>query len=192
MKVEIKLNDRDVKRMLARLNTEAGELAVKRTINRTADQARTRMSREIRDEFALTKAKVDQKLHVQAARVEGGGLRFTGRLLSYGERGRRSINLIAFAARQSKRNRMLSAQILRAKGRIKVPGAFIGNQGRTVFRRVGRERLPIKTVQVIDVPQMFNTRRINEKVLTFVRQKFPEVYQRELRFALRQAGARVG
>lgn len=190
MKVQVKVNSQDVKRMLDRLNTQAGEVAVKRAINRTADQAKTRMSREIRDQFAMTKAKVDQKLHVDGARSDGG-LRFTGRLLSYGDRGRRSINLINFAARQNRRNRMLTAQILRAKGRIKVPGAFIGNQGRTVFRRVGKERLPIKAVQIIDVPQMFNTKRINEKVVTFVREKFPDVYQRELRFALRQAGART-
>jgi hypothetical protein len=42
---------------------------------------------------------------------------------------------------------------------------FIGNSGRTVFRRTGKARLPIEPVQVIGLPQMFNTARLNQAVL---------------------------
>ncbi|MCL5459996.1 hypothetical protein M3M33_15265, partial [Loigolactobacillus coryniformis] len=78
----------------------------------------------------------------------------------------------------------LKFKIKRAGGTVSINGAFIGNQGRTVFRRVGNKRLPIEGVSTIDVPQMFNTRRINAAVVAAMRAKFPAIFQRELTFAL--------
>lgn len=186
MNISVTLDTSTVKRMLERMTPEVGELAVKRTINKVADQARTRMSREIRAEFNLSKAKVDEKLHTRIARSEGR-LRFTGQLLSYGPQGRRAINLINFAARQTKKG--LTFKIRKQGGRGRLDRAFVGNKGRTVFERVGKERLPIKAVQTIDVPQMFNARRIKPKITAFVEQKFLEVFVREARYAMRQVGA---
>jgi hypothetical protein len=65
-----------------------------------------------------------------------------------------------------------------------IKGAFIGNQGRTVFRRVGKERLPINAVQTIYVPQMFNTGRIKDVVVKLMREKFPVIFEREAKFYL--------
>jgi hypothetical protein len=61
---------------------------------------------------------------------------------------------------------------------------FMGNKGRTAFERVGAKRLPIKPLQTIDVPQMFNTRRINLRVRKRIEQELPELMRRELRFLL--------
>ena len=88
----------------------------------------------------------------------------------------------------------LSAQMPFRKLRVKVkrgstkplPGAFIGNKGRTVFRRVGKKRLPIEPVQTIDVAQMFNTRRINEVVLATINARLPEIFEREAAFYLQR------
>lgn len=196
--VTVAFKSKQVERMLERLPTEVGDIAVKRTINRVAEQAKTRMSREIRQEFNLSKAKVDEKLQTSAARSAGGKLRFAGKLLSYGPAGRRAINLINFQARQAKRRGRIpgitTAKIKKQGGRVALMGqerlgAFIGNQGRTVFVRTGKARLPIRPLQTIDVPQMFNTKRINSKVRQFITAKFGEVFARELRFALRQARA---
>jgi hypothetical protein len=56
------------------------------------------------------------------------------------------------------------------RGVIKqVPGAFVANKGRTVFRRVGKSRLPIEPVQTIGVSRMFNSRAIRDAVLSNTR-----------------------
>ena len=48
--------------------------------------------------------------------------------------------------------------------------------------REGRARLPIKALQTIDVPSMFNTRRINAKVIAFIKAKLPTIFDNEARY----------
>ena len=67
-----------------------------------------------------------------------------------------------------------------------ITGSFIGNQGRTVFVRTGKDRLPIKAVNTIDVPQMFNTRRINQAVQRIMQERFATNFDRALRDVLRE------
>jgi len=43
-------------------------------------------------------------------------------------------------------------------------------------------RLPIKALQTIDVGQMFNTRRINAKVVQLIEARFPDIFANEARF----------
>ena len=62
--------------------------------------------------------------------------------------------------------------IKRGGGVKKIAGAFVGNKGRTVFMREGKARLPIKPVQVIGFSQMFNARRIHDRVMAKVRAEF--------------------
>jgi hypothetical protein len=56
------------------------------------------------------------------------------------------------------------------------------NDGKTVMIRVGPKRLPIKAIQTIDVAQMFNTKRINTKVQRFMVNKFPSLFDREVKY----------
>jgi hypothetical protein len=58
-----------------------------------------------------------------------------------------------------------------------------------VFRRTGQGRLPIEPMQVIDVPQMFNTRRINERVRERMEQQLLVVARQQLTAAIRKVGA---
>lgn len=60
----------------------------------------------------------------------------------------------------------LGFAITRSGGLKTIPGAFIGNKGRTIFMRTGNARLPIKPVQVIGVSQMFSSRAIKQRVMT--------------------------
>jgi hypothetical protein len=57
-----------------------------------------------------------------------------------------------------------------------------------VFRRVGKGRLPIEPVQVIDVPQMFNARRVNEKVRARMQQQLLVVARQQLNAAIKRLG----
>ena len=80
-------------------------------------------------------------------------------------------------------------QIKRSGGKKVIPGAFIATNKRTggtaVFIRDGKARYPIKTLTTIDIPQMFNTRRINEVVRQVMLQKFSAQFDRELRGILK-------
>jgi hypothetical protein len=179
MKLEISANFADVAKQIDRLQKDIAAQATARAVNRTMEQAKTAMSREIRAEFVLPAAKVNQALRINRAIAKGGLFSIEASLESPSKRGR-SLNLINFAARQTKQG--VTVKISRNGGRKLIPGAFIANKGRTVFMRTGKARLPIKALQTIDVAQMFNTRRINAKVVQFIRDKFPEIFQREAKF----------
>ena len=66
----------------------------------------------------------------------------------------------------------LGFQIKRGGGLKQIPGAFVGNKGRTIFRRTGKSRLPIEPVQVIGVAQMFNSKTINQRVMAKIEAEF--------------------
>ena len=98
--------------------------------------------------------------------------------------GKRSANLIRFVERSislaqlKKRKKLDDGKEIRFKirksGGLKViKGSFVGNKGRTIFKRVEGGR-KIKPVRTIDVPQMFNKRDINRRVQKIIVDKFPE------------------
>lgn len=179
MHITIKHNFPEVQRKLDALQKDIAQKATVRAVNRTLEQAKTRMSRAIRAEFNIKAAKVNASLRVKRASYHGGVYRIEGMLESPSQRGR-SINVINFDARKSARG--VTVKILRAGGRKEIKGAFIGNDGRTVFRRVDKARLPIVAIQTIDVQQMFNTQRINALVVRMIEDKFPEIFEREARY----------
>ena len=80
-------------------------------------------------------------------------------------------------------------QIKRSGGKKVIPGAFIATNKRTggtaVFIREGKSRYPIKTLTTIDIPQMFNTRRINQVVRQVMLEKLSSNFDRELRAILK-------
>ena len=187
MRLTISTNFPDVARQLDQLQQDVAKQATARAINRTMDQSKTAVSREIRGEFNISAGKVSQSLRITRATFHNGLYRMQATLESPTQRGR-SLNLINFAARQTAKG--VTVQIKRGTGRKLLAGAFIANQGRTVFQRVGKARLPIKALQTIDVAQMFNTKRINAKVVQFMQTKFPEVFEREARYYTDRFNAR--
>jgi len=179
MQISIKTNFPDVQRRIDSLRKEIAEQATPRAVNRTLDQARTRMSRAIRAEFNIKASQVNALLRVNRASYRAGVYRITGSLESPTKRGR-ALNVIHFEARKSAHG--VTVKILRKGPRKEIKGAFIGNGGRTVFKRVGKARLPIQAVQTIDVQQMFNAKRVKELVMRMIEEKFPEIFEREARF----------
>lgn len=181
LQLTIDTDFKGVQQALASLQADVSRKAAASALNRTVDIGKTAMSREIREEFNLTKAKVDQKLRIRRATFKAGNLRLEAVLSSSDPSGkRRAINIINFGAREVRAG--LSYKIKRKGARQVKPQAFIGNQGRTAFYRSTGKRLPIKPLQTIDVPQMFNTRRINAKVVALIRRRFPDIAQREIAF----------
>jgi hypothetical protein len=193
MQISIKTNFPEVQKALGEMQKDIARTAAASALNKVVAQAKTAMAREIRSEFVIASDKVNGALSVTRASARGPESRMQASLQAL-RKGRRSgLNLINFIERsttlaQAKKRRkagtlnMLYTQIKRSGGRKALGPAFIGNKGRTVFVRVGKERLPIKALTTVDVASMFNTRRINAKVLQLIDTKFPAIFANEARF----------
>lgn len=183
MKFTVKHNFPEVQRQLQQLHKDVAVQATTRAINRTLEQAKTRMQRAITAEFNIKASAVRESLAVKRANGKAGQFAIDGFLESPSKRGR-SRNLIHFGAKQTPVGVMV--KIKRTGPRKIIRGAFIINKdnqyGGTVMVRRGKTRLPIDARQTIAVAQMFNTKRINELVVRFMQDKFPEVFAREARY----------
>jgi hypothetical protein len=193
MRLSIETNFPRVQRALDRLQAEVAQKAAARAVNRTMEQARTAMSQEIRRTYAIDARTVRERLSIKRASFFGGVLTIEATLLASDKP--RAANVIRFSARQTAQG--VTVKIRRDQPRKLLRGVFIGNKGRTVFQREpgtkmqsrkwgGQHGKRIKPVQTIDVPQMFNARRINAAVVAAMRAKFPAIFERELAFALSQ------
>lgn len=195
--ISIRNNFPEVAAKLNQLGMDIGNKAVVRALNTTIGQGKTQMARQISQEFRVSVGTAKDRLKVYKASARNGAFRFVATLEATKKGPGRSMNLIAFvtkgkvskaSAKRSGRTDLagqLQFQIKRSGGRKAIKGAFIANQGRTVFIREGKSRLPIKALNTIDVPQMFNTRRVNKVVKQVMLDKFPANFQRELRAVLK-------
>jgi hypothetical protein len=213
MQLVVKSNFPEVQRQLEQLHADVRDRALVRAINRTVEPARPEMAREIAREFNVTVSKAREALRINRASFRNGKLRIEASLESPAKRGR-SLNLINFveksvsfaqAARRRKGGeggtyRFGGATVAKSfelRFKIKrggpwkvIPGAFIANDGRTVFKRVGDARLPIKALQTVDIAQMFNAKRINDRVRKGMVDRFPGIFAHEAKFYTERFNAR--
>ena len=185
MRLTITTNFPDVQRAIDGLRTDIADKVTARAVNRTVEQARTAMVKEIRTTYAVTASYVRERLRIKRASFKAGQFGISAELIG-GDGKRRAANVIAFGARQTLRG--ISIKVRRDKPRAVIKGAFIANKGRTVFRRTGAKRLPIEPVRTIDIPQMFNAKRVNRAVIAAMQAKFPAIFRREMDFALSRFG----
>jgi hypothetical protein len=189
MQLSIETNFRDVARQLQGLHKDIAGKATASALNKTVAQAKTAMSKEIRGEFNLQASKVNQALRIKRASARGGLISLEAVLEATSKRGR-SLNLASFQPRQTAKG--VSFKVKRAGKRSTIPGSFLINNGKTVMIRVGKPRLPIKALQTIDVAQMFNTKRINARVVAAIKTKFPAIFAREVAFYTAKFNSRAG
>jgi hypothetical protein len=191
MQISITTNFPDIAKRLAGLQQDVANKALASAINKAAALAKTQMQREITSEFAVKAAYVRERLRVTRANANGK-FGISASLIG-GDGRRRSANVIRFIerfvtlAQQRKRvkagtGNQLRFKIKRAGGLKIIRGAFIGNKGRTVFIRTTDKRLPIKAVSTIDVASMFNTKRINRKVVAMINARLPDLIDNDIRF----------
>jgi hypothetical protein len=210
--VNIKTNLLDVRGALDQLYADTIERAAVSAVNKTMAKANTNMVRAISREFNVTASYVRDRLRIERASFVGGKARIAAALVGTGKR---SANLIAFVERsvtiaQAKKRMakgeggkytlgngavvskalQLRFKIKRNSGVTMIPGAFIGNKGRTVFIREGKSRLPIKALATIDVPSMFNTKRLNSAVVAAIQTDFPDIFEHEVKYYTDRFNAR--
>ena len=197
----------EVERELNVLQEGLGTKALQQAMNRTIERGRTEMTRGITAEFNVKAGDARAQMRLNKVTRKTSRYDFEASLEAFGRRrGRRSRNVILFDARpapgkgkkvvrfntpQGWRTRTVavgggvSVKILKSGPRKVITGAFIGNKGRTVFTRVqGAGRLPIKAVETVDIPQMFNTRRINAKVVQRMGEIFDIEFDRATKLAI--------
>lgn len=176
-----------VKSALAKLGTELQRgQAMTAAINKVADKAQVEIRRAITERYVIKASDVRGSMSLRrATNKRGAGIEAAITIFGSPTRHGRSMNVVRFLAAvqaygQAMKTRgakgtkkqlaalekQLGFAIKRGGGLKTIPGAFIGNKGRTVFMRTGRGRLPIKPVQVVGVSQMFNGRDIRDRVMT--------------------------
>ncbi len=193
----IKIEVRGIKEVQAKLDGIRRDMQAKvlqPAINKVADKARAEINRAIPQEYAVKAGEVRNAISLRSA--QAGRLEAVIDIFGSARKRGRSLNLIHFlaavrglavrGAKASKRDRaaldqQLGFVIKKAGGLKKIDGAFIGNKGRTIFKRTGKARLPIKPVQVIGFSQMFNSRKINRRVMDKIAAEFPVEIDRALK-----------
>lgn len=192
--LSVKADFGDVKKKLNALSNDLQKRVVPAALNKVIAKANTEMARQISSEFNIKQQEVRGRLRI--TRAKRNYERWFARLDPFASsRAGRSLNLIRFVERSvtlAERNRRIknnSLQDLRFKIKRNsapkiIKGAFIGNNGRTVFIREGRSRLPIKALSTIDVPQMFNTRRIQIVVLDRIKRDMVIEFDRAIKSAI--------
>jgi len=180
----------DVRGITADLTRYVGEQqkAVVRALNKTAEQARTAASQEVRSAGYNIKASAVKKSFTIKRAVKGNlvvVLKATGR----------PIALINYGARGTKAG--VSVQV--KAGRTVLRHAFMAtmpNGHRGVFERVGkthkvvqrngkkvRTGLPIKELFGPSIPQSLANDAVEKAIMTKIRAKFPQILKHELAFA---------
>jgi len=198
MRITIETNFPQVQRALQGLQREVADKATARALNATIAQARTQMSREIRREYMVDTRFIGQRLRLKKATFRNGRLGLEAALDA--QEKPRSANVIRFAVKKKKGKKGkdgVLVKVKRGEPAKLIRNAFIGNKGRTVFSRVdgtkmasrsgskgAKHREQIEPVQTVDVPQMFNARRIKAAVVAAMEARFPAIFERELAFLL--------
>jgi hypothetical protein len=194
----IKVDTKQVERMLKGLSDAVKGAAIREAVNKAAAKGNTEMKRRISREFNLKVGEVGN--HLDLIKAGKGFTAVTATILALPKRkGRRARNVIEFIERKvtlaearrrlkSGTRNLLRYEIRRGR-KVTIPGSFIvtANRGTFVAQRQGKARFPIQSVQTIDVPQMFNTQRINREVVRRLQEEFlPQEIDRAIQYALKR------
>ena len=163
------------KSALEQLRRDLRPKVLQPALNRVAAKAVAEINRAIPQEFNVKAAEVRNAIDLRKA--SGGKLEAVIEVFGSASKRGRSMNLIHFLAAVQAAGR--AVKVRGAKGK-KIDGAFVGNRGRTIFRREGKARLPIKPLQVIGFSQMFTSRRISQRVVDKIRADLPVEIDRAL------------
>lgn len=192
---------REVQDRLERVRRDLQPMVLQPAMNKVAAKAVAEINRVIPQEYAVRAGEVRNAVNLR--RASSGKLEAVIEVFGSARKRGRSLNMIHFlaavqaagrafkvrGAKVSKKDlstldQQLGFIIKKAGGIKKIEGAFVGNKGRTIFRRVGNGRLPIEPVQVIGFSQMFNSRNINRRVIDKINAEFPVEIDRAMRMLM--------
>lgn len=203
MKISVEVRGIDaVQKKLAGLERGIKDRVLAAAVNKTAAKAVTEVNRAIREEYIVKADEVRNAMSLRRAT--------TGNLVAnidiFGSKSRRgrSANMIRFlAALQASGvafktrgavgvrrkdlvgiGKQLGFQVRRGGGLKQIKGAFVGNNGRTIFIRETKARLPIEPLQVIGFSQMFASKKISKRVMDTVDRNLLVEVERALKMVM--------
>jgi hypothetical protein len=191
-----------VQRRLKMIGEELRDKVVTASLNKVVTKAQAEINRQIRAEYFVKADEVRNAMVVHKA--NRNTLKASIDIFGSKSRRGRSANMIHFlAALQGagvavktrgavgvkksdlkEIGRQLGFKVKRGAGMKKIPGAFLGNKGRTVFIREGKDRLPIKPLQVIGFSQMFSSKKISKSVMDKVDRDLVQEIERAIKMVL--------
>lgn len=172
----------DVQRALRQLGNERAAVikAAARALTRTADQVRGAAVKEIARETGLKQKDV----RVALKRVRAKPTNLIAAVIATG----RAVNLIRFTRQTRAQAQRAGGVIANAWGKKRLyRSTFIGNVGRTVFRRTGAGRLPITAVHGPSIPREMAREKVSKFLRQVVRTRWPINFAADLRFFLRKS-----
>lgn len=200
MTVSIKITGiPEIQRRLRTMGSDLADRAASAALNKVGGKGKAEMNRAITDEYNIKRAEVSAKLRL--SRASRNDLVVVLDPFAGGKPGR-ALNLIHFLDKKETVRAARKAQRAGKKGTQKIggrempilyfkikkngpakpiPGAFLGNQGRTVFIRKGNSRVPIEALSTVGVPQMFNARKINARVMARINAELPVEFDRAIK-----------
>jgi hypothetical protein len=175
-----------VRRDLEALAAGMRDRVIANAVNDTITQVEAAITRDIRATYNLERSYIKSRLRIRRASRTAVNIE-----ASVSSPGRPNANLIRFVERvvslatarkrgKAGTQRALYVKVRRGGVSKLVKGAFIGNQGRTVFRRVGKSRLPIEALTTLDVPQMFKSEQGTNVMKLEANQKFINNLRRQI------------
>jgi len=171
MRIDVKLDGID--ELMKVLNEKAYNKALKRTIRRMGQRFRTTATKEVRKTYNIKASKIKQYMR---AKMDGDTFKMYIKSPT--------VSLMNFGARQTKKG--VSVKVRKDRGRKVIKGAFIAvgkNNNLQVFKRVGKERLPIESKKTLSIPQMFNENVLN-KAKSAVEESYENEFKRNFDFYL--------
>ena len=189
---------KEVQAKLAGIRRDMQPKVLQPAINKVAAKAKAEINRAIPEEYNVKASEVRNAVTLR--RAQSGRLEAVIEVFGSARKRGRSLNLIHFlqtvvqAGQQiklrgakGKKSELAALQqqlgflIKRGGGLKKIEGAFVGNKGRTIFRRVGQARLPIEPLQVIGFSQMFKSRKIERRIMDKIYAEFPVEVDRAIK-----------
>ncbi len=217
MKIEIDVRGMtEVMQNLKRIGDDLGKgQATGAALNKVAAKAQAEINRSITQRYAIKADQVRNSIFISPASAKSGNLQAEISIFGSPSKRGRSMNMIRFLAayqalgramktrgyRGSKKEIkalgvQLGFQVLRGSGLKQIPGAFVGNKGRTVFIRVPGKQMSSRSgkltkhseaivpVQVIGVSQMFSGAVIRGRVMQKIADDLPIEMQRAVEMIL--------
>ena len=163
------------------------EKATKSMLGKLVPKVRTQISVKVRDRYTIQAREVSRAVKIRRQRLsalEARGLLYTGAAVpldrfSITERNIRSAR---------GRRRGVTARVLKRGPRKIVKGAFAQDiSGRKIFKRRGREQLPINRLFGPSVPQMVDDADVRDHIEAFIGKEAPVEFDRAMRFQLLRA-----
>lgn len=206
MKIDIDIRGMtEVMQNLKRIGDDLGKgQATGAALNKVAAKAQAEINRAITQRYAIKSDQVRNSIFISPASAKSGNLQAEISIFGSPSKRGRSLNMIRFlaayralgraiktrGARGSKKELkalgvQLGFQVIRGGGLKQIPGAFVGNKGRTVFIRIPGKQMSsrggnltkhteaIVPVQVIGVSQMFGGSAIKGRILQKIEADLP-------------------